>query len=300
MTAADRHEHADLERYRPRLFGIAYRMLSDVADAEDVVQETMLRWHQGERDGVREPEAWLVSVVSRLAIDRLRRLATERAAYPGPWLPEPVTPERLSADYETELASDLSMAFLVLLERLAPEERAAFLLREVFGSDYDEIARVLEKSPAAARQTVHRARERVRAERARFTAPADAKERLLAGFVDALQRDDKEALLELVGPQSTFTSDGGGKVSAARRVVRGAERVARMLLGIESKYGRPFDYSIGRVNGEPAILQHVRAGGLLSRFGPGQLFSVTFCDVEGDRIVALYRAMNPDKLRYVR
>lgn len=297
---ANRPDEVDLERYRPRLFGIAYRMLGDVGDAEDLVQEAMLRWHTADREPIREPEAWLVSVVSRLAIDRLRRLATERAAYPGPWLPEPVAPERLSADYEAELASDLSMAFLVLLERLAPEERAAFLLREVFGSDYDEIARVLEKSPAAARQTVHRARERVRAERARFDAPAEAKERLLSRFLDALQRDDKEALLAVVGPDAMLTSDGGGKVSAARRVVRGADRVARMLLGIETKYGHPFVYSIGRVNGEPALLQHVREdSGLASWFGAGRLFSVTFCDVDGDRIVAFYRAMNPDKLGYV-
>src|SRR3954471_1450428 len=155
----------DAERYRPRLFGIAYRMLGGVHDAEDIVQEAMLRWHQADRAAIREPVAWLVSVVTRLAIDRLRRAATEREAYPGPWLPEPVADERFAADRNAELASDLSMAFLVLLERLAPEERAAFLLREVFDTDYDEIARTLDKSPAAARQTVHRARERIRADR---------------------------------------------------------------------------------------------------------------------------------------
>lgn len=280
------HPAPDLERFRPRLFGIAYRMLGDVAEAEDLVQETMLRWHQGDRAGVREPEAWLVSVVSRLAIDRLRHAATERAAYPGPWLPEPVVPERLAPDYRAELASDLSMAFLVLLERLAPEERAAFLLREVFGSDYDEIARVLDRTPAAARQVVHRARERVRTDRPRFEAPADAKERLLARFVAALEHDDKEELLAVMGADATFTSDGGGKVLAARRVLRGAERVARMLLGIEAKYARPFTYRLGRANAEPVIVQHAF----------GRLFSVTFCAIEGERITALYRVMNPEKL----
>ena len=142
---------ANLETYRPRLFGIAFRMLGDVHDAEDLVQETMLRWQKTERASVREPEAWLVAVVTRLAIDRLRQAQTKRAQYPGPWLPEPVAEERLSPEYRSELASDLSMAFLVLLERLAPEERAAFLLRDVFGCEYDEIARALGKSQAAAR-----------------------------------------------------------------------------------------------------------------------------------------------------
>src|SRR3954471_20731960 len=209
----------DLGQYRPRLFGIAFRMLGDVQDAEDLVQEAMLRWQHADRASVRTPEAWLVAVITRLAIDRLRQAKTQRAAYPGPWLPEPVAEERLSPEYRTELASDLSMAFLVLLERLAPEERAAFLLRDVFCCEYDEIARALGKSQAAARQTVHRARERVRADRPRFAAPPDAKERLLGRFVAALGNGDKDALLALFAKDITWTSDGGGKVNAARRVL---------------------------------------------------------------------------------
>ena len=212
----------DAERFRPRLFGIAYRMLGAVSDAEDLAQETLLRWQQADRAAVREPEAWLVSVVTRLAIDRLRRAATERALYPGPWLPEPIADERYAPDRTVELASDLSMAFLVLLERLAPEERAAFLLREVFDASYDEIARVLEKTPAAARQTVHRARERVRDDRARFTAPLDAKERLFSRFMNALQSDDKDELIAVLADDVTWTGDGGGKAPATRRVVHEA------------------------------------------------------------------------------
>lgn len=280
---------AALDRYRPRLFGIAYRMLADAHDAEDVVQEAMLRWQQGDPSGVREPEGWLVAVVTRLAIDRLRRAATERAAYPGPWLPEPIAPERMAPDYGAELASDLSMAFLVLLERLAPEERAAFLLREVFGSDYAEIAGVLRKSEAAARQTVHRARERVRASRPRFAVPADATARLFARFVAALENDDKEAMLAVLAGDAEWTSDGGGKVPAARRVIRGAERIARMLLTLETKYGHPFSYRMARLNGEPALVQYLH----------GAPFSATFCESDGERIVALWRVMNPDKLRLV-
>ena len=288
-TPSSGGDAAGPERFRPRLFGIAYRMLGDVHDAEDIVQEAMLRWQQGEPERVREPEAWLVAVVTRLAIDRLRRSATERVAYPGPWLPEPIAAERLSPDYGAELASDLSMAFLVLLERLAPEERAAFLLREVFGSDYAEIARVLGGSEAAARQTVHRARQRVRADRARFVPPPDAAERLFERFVAALERDDKEGMLALLAADAEWTSDGGGKVSAARRVVRGADRIARMLLGIEAKYAHPFRYRMATLNGEPAVVQYVQ----------GRVFAATFCETDGERITALYRVMNPEKLRLV-
>lgn len=280
----------DPDRYRPRLFGLAYRMLGDVHEAEDAVQEAMLRWQQADAAAVREPEAWLVAVVTRIAIDRLRRAETVRAAYPGPWLPEPIAPERLAPDYHAELASDLSMAFLVMLERLGPEERAAFLLREVFESDYAEIAGVLHKSEAAVRQTVHRARERVRGGRARFSAPPEVTTRLFTDFLAALESGNKEALLAVVAPDAEWTSDGGGKVTAARRVIRGADRIARMLLGVETKYGRPFTYRLVQVNGETALMQLVG----------DHLFAVTFCQTDGDRIVALYRVMNPDKLTLVR
>ena len=153
---------ADFERYRSRLWGIAYRMLGDVHEAEDLVQETYLRWHQARHDDVVSAEGWLVAVITRLAIDRLRRAESERLRYVGSWLPEPVATSGIAPDHRAELASDLSMAFLVLLERLGPEERAAFLLREVFDADYEEIARILDKSEPAVRQTVHRAKARVR------------------------------------------------------------------------------------------------------------------------------------------
>ena len=291
------HQHVDLESFRPRLFGIAYRMLGTVEDAEDLVQETFLRWQKSATDGIVEPEGWLVSVITRLAIDRLRVAIRDRARYAGPYLPEPIADQRFlaqaapsdSPDHKAELASELSMAFLVLLERLAPEERAAFLLRDVFGAEYSEIARVLDRSEAATRQVIHRARERVRVDRTRFSVPADAKGKLLSRFLAALEADDPEAMLAVVAPEMTLTSDGGGKVSAARRVVQGAERVLRMLLSLERKYGRPFTYRIAQVNAEPAILQTVH----------GALFSVTFMETDGERIVALYRVMNPDKLRRV-
>jgi RNA polymerase sigma-70 factor (ECF subfamily) len=278
----------DLERYRPRLFAVAYRMLGDVHDAEDLVQEAFLRWYRESRADVVEPEAWLVSVTTRLAIDRLRRRATERQAYPGPWLPEPASNERFGPppDRHVELASDLSMAFLVMLERLAPEERAAFLMREVFDSSYADIAQVLERSEVAARQVVHRARERVRTDRARFSVSPEVIEQLLHRFLDALEADDEEGLMAVFTADATFTSDGGGKVTAARRVVRGATRITRLLRGVETKYGRPFRYRIAVLNGEPALIQYLGE----------RVFSANFIGTDGERITAMYRVMNPDKL----
>ena len=181
------------------------------------------------------------------------------------------------------------MAFLVLLERLAPEERAAFLLREVFDAGYDEIARTLDKSLAAARQTVHRARERVRTDRARFVAADDAKERLFTRFVKALEADDRDELLSILAPEAIWISDGGGKVAAARRVLRGSEPIARMLIKIEQKYAHPFTYRIGHMNGEPVLIMDK----------DGRPFGVTYCETDGERILAFYRVLNPDKLREV-
>jgi RNA polymerase sigma-70 factor, ECF subfamily len=280
----------DVERLRPRLFGIAYRMLGDIQDAEDAVQDAFLRWQQTEQDAVWSSEAWLVSVVTRLAIDRLRRAKTERAAYAGPWLPEPVTSERIATDRAAEVSSDMSMAFLLLLERLAPEERAAFLLREVFDTGYTEIANTLDRSEAAVRQMVHRARARVRTERIRFASRPDVHQRMLERFLAAVAADDKEEVLAVLAPDVTFSSDGGGKISAARRVVQGADRVARMVLSLDAKYKGVHAHRIGHFNGEEAVLT----------YSGGRIFAVTFYETVGDRIVAAYRVMNPDKLRFVR
>jgi len=266
-------------------------------DAEDVVQEAYLRWHRDPRDDIRSAEAWLVTVVSRLAIDRLRRAATERTTYVGPWLPEPIAAEAPGAevpgvepppDRNVELASDLSVALLVLLERLAPEERAAFLLREVFGTDYGEIARILNRRPAAARQMVHRARERVHADRPRVAAAAETHEAVLERFLAALGADDAPALLALLSPEVVLASDGGGRVTAARNRIAGADRVVRFLLGVARKYGAETTHRIGRVNGAPALLTYEGE----------RLSSVTTLDIDDGRIRAVYSVRNPDKLRH--
>ena len=289
MTLADR---ATLfEDTRPRLFGIAYRMLGVIDDAEDLVQETYVRWQEADAEDIRRPEGWLATVVTRLAIDRTRRARKERESYVGGWLPEPIpTGAWRGADVSTELESDLSMAFLVLLEQLAPQERAAFLMREVFDRDYGEIAATLEKSEAACRQVVHRARQRVRRERPRFTVPPEATERLLTQFLRAVEADDEEGVLALLSEDVTYTSDGGGKVAAARRTVYGAHNVARLFLGLQRKFWRDgVSHHLAQLNGEATVVS----------YRGGKLYSTTSVLCDGARIQAVYRVVNPDKLSRV-
>jgi RNA polymerase sigma-70 factor, ECF subfamily len=280
------------ESLRPRLFGIAYRMLGTVADAEDVVQEAFLHWQRA-ADAPRSDEAWLVSVTTRLAIDRLRRAATERAAYEGQWLPEPLALE--PPDHHAELADDLSLAFLLLLERLAPEERAAFLLREVFGVEYSEIASTLQKNEAACRQIVHRAKERVRGDRRRFEVDPEARVRVAARFVDALRAEDRDAVLVLLTDDALLVADGGGRMPAVGEIQQGAARIAQLLVGFE-RMGRihlerrgalVLEYEVAWLNGEPAVLTMVA----------GKLLFATVLQLSGDRIAGLYRVMNPEKLK---
>jgi RNA polymerase sigma-70 factor (ECF subfamily) len=279
-----------LERYRPRLFGIAYRMLGSVEDAEDAVQETFLRWHRAAAERIASTEAWLVSVVTRSAIDRLRLASTRREQYVGSWLPEPIaTDPAMSPEHPVELTSDLSLAFLVLLERLGPEERAAFLLREAFDAGYDEIASVLDKSEAACRQIVHRARERVRTGAPRNPVPHDAKERLVERFVSALAAEDRDGLLTLFSEEVIWLSDGGGKVAAVRKVMSGADTVAKLAIGFQRQGRGLVTHRITSINGEPAVLTLV---------DDRTLFTSSLA-VDSDRITAIYRVLNPDKLRRV-
>ncbi len=278
------------EHTRPRLLGLAYRMLGSVADAEDLVQEAWLRWHRADPDAVRSPESWLMTVVGRLAIDRLRHASAERTTYVGQWLPEPAaTGAWAHPDHGVDLSSDLSIAFMVLLERLTPEERVAFLLREVFGAEYAEVARVVDKSEPACRQLVHRAREHLRAGRPRFAAPPGTKERLLGGFIAALEAGDQPSLVSLLAPDVTWTSDGGGKVAAAGKVLVGAQRIARFLLTIERKFGGILTHRLAWLNGEPTLVSS----------HSGEVVFTTSIDTDGQRILAFYRMLNPDKLRHV-
>lgn len=276
------------EQHRPRLFGIAYRMLGSRADAEDVLQEAYLRWHRASVEEIRSPEAWLVTATTRLCIDRLRLAREAREVYVGPWLPEPILSDASPpADEPLDVASSLSIAFLVVLERLAPEERAAFLLHEVFDSDYKEIAQVLGKSETACRQIVSRARKRVRENRPRMQVTETARRALLDRFVAAVQTQDKEALLSLFAESASWTSDGGGKARAALKVLRGRERVVRFVLGVLGRHTDKFSFKPVTINNEAGLAIHTP---------DGKLFSVISARTDGARILDVFTVLNPDKL----
>ncbi|MGJ7491019.1 RNA polymerase sigma-70 factor [Variovorax sp. ZT4R33] len=276
------------DRHRPRLKGIAYRMLGSVAEAEDVVQDAWLRWHAAPHAALENAEAWLVTVTTRIAIDHLRAAKAQRTHYVGTWLPEPVvsdgpaTPEQL-----LERADELSMAFLAVLERLAPEARAAFLLREVFDADYGEIALTLGKSEAACRQLVHRAKTQVReARRPAQAVPRETHLRLLGGFAEAAQKGDLRALKALLAEDVAIISDGGGKVPSFGQPVVGGQRVAQIYFAVARRHPGAVRIAVADVNGAPGLLRWV----------DGVLESVQSIEWDGERIVRIHAQRNPDKL----
>jgi RNA polymerase sigma-70 factor (ECF subfamily) len=271
---------------RPRLFGIAYRMLGVRADAEDIVQEAWLRWQHGGEEA-RIPEAWLVTVVTRLSIDRLRGAIAERERYVGPWLPEPLVEEAAaSPEAALEAAGDISTAFLLMLERLGPEERAVFLLHQVFEFGYDEVAAMVGKTEPACRKILQRARERVRAERPRFAVGREQHLALLGKFIEAARSGVPERVQALLTEDAAYMGDGGGKAKTTVRTVLGAERVARLVVGIERKWTDGGSHQLIQVNGAPGLLT----------WRDGQPDSVTTLALRDGRIAAIYVVRNPDKL----
>jgi RNA polymerase sigma-70 factor (ECF subfamily) len=282
---------ATFQQHRRRLFGIAYRMLGSTAEAEDVLQDAWLRWNESDTDSLRTPEAWLVTVTTRLAIDRLRALRAEREHYTGFWLPEPVV-EPIEEDTPQSLlerADDVSVALLRVLEQLAPHERAAFVLRQVFDVDYPELARMLGKSEAACRQLVHRAGERVRGARPAQAVDRDAHRRLLEAFSAAATAGDFAGLRALMHEDVELVSDGGGKVKAFGRILHGAQRLAQLYYATFLRLRAQVRYQPVRVNGQPG----------LARFVDGQLESVQAFELRDGRIGAIYVQRNPDKLARV-
>ncbi|KJV33783.1 RNA polymerase sigma-70 factor [Luteibacter yeojuensis] len=272
---------------RPRLHGIAYRMLGSVPEAEDVVQDVWLRWHGTDAAGVDNPEAWLVAATTRRAIDQLRAARTRREHYIGIWLPEPVlTDDSATPEDLQELASDVSVAFLAVLERLAPEARAAFLLREVFDEDYPEIARVLGKSEAACRQLVHRARDHLRDKRPRFAVDREEHAALVTRFASAVASGDFSAMRGILAPDAVLMGDGGGKVPSFGRPVEGGERIAQLLYAPSLRPARQMRVEVASVNGELALLQSFA----------GQLVSVLTFTIADGRIATIHAQRNPDKL----
>jgi RNA polymerase sigma-70 factor (TIGR02957 family) len=283
----------DLERYRPLMFSIAYRMVGEVGDAEDVVQEAFLRAHRllSGGDQIREPKAFLTEVTTRLAIDHLRSARVRRERYIGPWLPEPlVADDEPSPEEQAEELESLSMAFLVVLETLSPVERAVFLLHDVFGFDFDEVAAVVDKTPANARQIAVRARKHVEARRPRFEPSPERKQELATRFFAAIQEGDVDRLAELLADDVIMVGDGGGK-GAVREPVTGPVRVARFLIGL----GRLTDrLGLGvratYVNGQP---------GAIARAPDGQVVNVLTVDIVDGRVAAIRAVVNPEKLRHV-
>jgi RNA polymerase sigma-70 factor (ECF subfamily) len=265
-------------------------MLGGVTDAEDVVQDAWLRWDAAEQSALRNAEAWLVTVTTRLAIDRLRHLQSGRETYVGPWLPEPLVAE-VDADPADRVSLDeeVSMALMVVLERLTPAERTAYLLHDVFHLSFAEVAEVVGRSPAAVRQLASRARAHVDEGRPRFPADRAEQERVVGAFARAAMEGDVEALAAVLDPDVVWRSDGGGKVLAAQRPQRGARHVARAFAALARKGGPARGARLAMVNGAVGIVLEDGAGIL-------QVMSFT---VDGGRITAIDIVRNPDKLSRV-
>lgn len=280
---------AEFSTHRGRLFGIAYRMLGSAADAEDIVQEAYLRWSRA--DDVAAPGAWLAKTVTNLCLNHLSSARARREQYVGPWLPEPVCTEdgTLGPLDDVEQRESVSLAMLVLLERLSPTERAAFVLREAFGYDHASIADVLDCSLANSRQLHRRATQRLRESRPRFATDDGAAHRLAARFIAAARDGDLPRLEQLLAADVVSWSDGGGKASAARRPVYGSDRVGRLVVGLFRKAGDAVRVDVREVNGAPALVGHAN----------GVPLTVMAPRIEDGRITALHAIVNPDKLRFI-
>ncbi|NUZ07800.1 RNA polymerase sigma-70 factor [Piscinibacter koreensis] len=274
-------------RLRPRLQGIAYRMLGTVAEAEEVVQDAWLRWHEARRERIDNAEAWLVTVTTRIAIDRLRAAKAQRERYVGFWLPEPqLDASPPSPEQVLERPDDLSVAFLTLLERLTPEARAAFLMRQVFDADYDELARTIGKSEAACRQMVSRAKAQLREARPRFAVAPDVHERVMRQFADALAAGDFAGLKALLAEDAELIGDGGGKVPSFGKVLLGGQRIAQLFHAGKLRYKGALRVELAVINGQWGLL----------RFIEGVLESAQSYETDGHRIVRIHVQRNPDKL----
>ncbi|MEP6503616.1 MAG: RNA polymerase sigma-70 factor [Betaproteobacteria bacterium] len=278
---------AIFNKLRPRLQGIAYRMLGSSAEAEEVVQDAWLRWHEADLERVDNTEAWLVSVTTRIAIDRLRSAKVAREHYVGTWLPEPLMAESPSSPEQLlERVDDVSVAFLMLLERLAPEARAADLLREVFDADYGEVAEALGKTEPACRQLVHRAKAQLQDQRPRYTVARETQLRLLRGFADAAVRGEFSALKAMLADDAQLIGDGGGVVPSFGVPLLGAQRIAQLYFATGLRFPGALRYEVVVLNGQWGLL----------RFIDETLESAQSLETDGERIVGIHVQRNPGKL----
>lgn len=282
---------ATFDQYRSLLFSVAYRMLGSVSDAEDMLQETFIRWQQVPDEEIRSPRAFLVTIISRLCINQLQSARVQREEYVGNWLPEPIVTGTGSDPLEIiRIDESLSMAFLVLLERLTPTERAVFLLHEVFEHEYSEIATILSQSEANCRQILRRARQHVSDMRPRFKVSRSQKNALLERFLHATTTGDLDGLLAVLSSDVVLHTDGGGKGVASPNLIHGASNVARGAVGTFQKLlPKNLVYQLAQINGEPGIVSYLN----------GKPFSVLTFDSSDERIQTIYIVSNPEKLAHV-
>lgn len=275
------------EQHRSRLFGLAYRMLGTPADAEDVLHDAWLRLHEQDVAVLDDPEAWLVTVTTRLALDRLRRVKSEREHYTGPWLPEPLIADADDPEATLERSESLTLSFLLMLERLSPEERAAFLLHEVFDYSHAEAAAILQVAEEACRQRVHRAKMRLREGRPRFRVDDAVQQRLLARFAEAMTAPSLDVLRALFAEDAVLVSDGGGIARAVLHPLHGAERLARLYLQVARHQRHAATrYEFVTLNGAPALLMH----------DGDTLATAMWIECDGERITAVHSLRHPGKL----
>lgn len=275
------------EEERPRLLGLAYRMTGSFAEAEDIVQDAWLRYERTGAETIERPAAWLTTVVSRLALDRLRAARHTRETYVGPWLPEPVVVAGDPAE-QVELRDSLTMGFLLLLERLGPVERVVFLLADIFGLPFDEIAATVDRSPAACRQIASRARRRVREDRPRFATSDAAAWEVALSFFAAAQAGDIDGLVAMLTDDSVLTSDGGANRRAARRPVLGPDRIGRLLINLGSRSPDDLEIALSTVNGAPGLVATHADGSFVVALG-----------ISEGRVHDVHIVLNPDKLNHL-
>ena len=272
---------------RPRLQGIAYRMLGSLSESEDIVQDVWLRWHAADKDSVNNAEAWLVATTTRISIDRLRSAKVRREQYVGIWLPEPVLTEWPATPEDIEeLSNEVSVALLTVLERLTPEARAAFLLREVFDMDYGEVAEALGKSEAACRQIVRRAKAQLRQERPQRAVPSEVHQKLMRRFADVLARGDFAGMKSMLADTAVLMGDGGGYVTSFPRPMVGGPRIAQLLFAATLRYKDALRIELAMINGQYAVLRYIG----------GELESAQSYESDGKRITRVHVQRNPEKL----
>ncbi len=275
------------EQFRPRLFGIAYRMLGLPMEAEDIVQDVYMRWHQVEQQHIANPEGWMTTVATRLCIDRLRSAQVSRENYIGPWLPAPLQIE--DAEEQVLQVEFLSMAFLHVLEQLTPVERAVYLLRHLFEYDYEAIGEIVERQAENCRQIYSRAKSRLAQNQPRFAAEPERNQRLFDQFVASCQSGDMESLLAILAHDVTIWSDGGGKAAAATRPLHGAETVSQFLLGITRLETADMSWELQPLNGQNGLLV----------YQDGNVILAVCPHIVEEKIKAFYFIRNPDKLRHL-